>query len=221
MHSEKSMREYYAARAQEYDHIYAKPERQANLRSIENWIPTVLSGRRVIEVACGTGYWTQFFASRASYVVAIDAAAETLEIARKRVTADNIEFHIADAYALPDALGQFDAAFAGFWLSHIPRSRVKTFLVNLHARLYPGSSVLLLDNLYVEGSSHPIVEHDLEGNSYQSRGLLDGTSHRVLKNFPSEGDLLEMIDGLGEKPQYHKLDYYWTFQYEVLPIGAS
>ncbi|PIF90927.1 hypothetical protein CLU86_1824 [Acidovorax sp. 62] len=55
-----TMQDYYAARAKEYDQIYAKPTRQADLRQMEAWLPTVLAGRNVLEIACGTGYWTQF-----------------------------------------------------------------------------------------------------------------------------------------------------------------
>jgi len=50
------MQDYYAARATEYDKVYAKHERQADLRQIEQWLPSVLAGRSVLEVACGTGY---------------------------------------------------------------------------------------------------------------------------------------------------------------------
>ena len=54
--------DYYAARAPEYDLVYAKPERQSDLRAIEAWLPPVLGQGSVLEVACGTGYWTRCFA---------------------------------------------------------------------------------------------------------------------------------------------------------------
>ena len=49
------MKEYYAARAKEYDQIYAKPERQADLRLVEQWLPVRFEGARVLEIAAGTG----------------------------------------------------------------------------------------------------------------------------------------------------------------------
>ena len=58
------MQSYYAARAGEYDAVYEKPERQADLRQIEQWLPSALYGERLLEVACGTGYWTQFLGIR-------------------------------------------------------------------------------------------------------------------------------------------------------------
>ena len=44
------MQSYYALRANEYDRVYLKPERQADLRQIEQWLPSVLAGATVLEV---------------------------------------------------------------------------------------------------------------------------------------------------------------------------
>ena len=48
----------------------------------------------------------------------------------------------------------------------------------------------MLDNQYVLGSSTPISRTDAEGNTYQTRPLKDGSSHEVLKNFPTHAQLL-------------------------------
>jgi demethylmenaquinone methyltransferase/2-methoxy-6-polyprenyl-1,4-benzoquinol methylase len=213
MQPENLMRDYYAARAQEYDAVYAKPERQPDLRRIEAWLPKAFENRRVLEIACGTGYWTQFFAPVSECVVALDAAPETLEIAKARPKTKGVDFRLGDAYELPDHIGFFDAAFAGFWFSHIPLQRIRPFLEGLHKMLEPQSLVLFVDNLYVEGSSTPVAERDSDGNTYQLRKLKDGTSHRVLKNFPSKSDLERWINGIGTGSNYRAFDYYWAFSY--------
>lgn len=108
---------YYAARAAEYDRIYAKPERQADLAALRGWLPPQFAGKHVLEVACGTGYWTQFIAPVAADVLALDAAHETLAIAQRRTTGrgqGKLRFVVGDAYQLPLLAGQFNAAFAGF-----------------------------------------------------------------------------------------------------------
>lgn len=48
--------EYYRRRAAEYEKVYDKPERQADLRRLRAVVPAYFSQRRVLEVACGTGY---------------------------------------------------------------------------------------------------------------------------------------------------------------------
>ena len=207
------MHDYYAARAPEYDRIYARPERQDDLRAIEAWLPTVFAGRSLLEVACGTGYWTQFIAPVATRVLAIDAAPETLRIARSRVASGNVLFATGDAYALPAAASNFGAAFAGFWFSHIPKNRVAEFLAGLHRALAPGARVVFLDNRYVEGNSTPVSEPDGEGNTYQMRSLDDGSRYRLLKNFPTEGELRAALQGTARELRLHEWKYYWALEY--------
>jgi demethylmenaquinone methyltransferase/2-methoxy-6-polyprenyl-1,4-benzoquinol methylase len=213
--SPDEMQDYYAARAPEYDKIYLKPERQQDLRQIEAWLPPLFAGRSVLEVACGTGYWTQFIAPSASRVLALDAAPETMRIARSRVPQPNVEFAVGDAYALPHSEPKFQGGFAGFWFSHVPKSRTREFLHGFHAALEPGATVVLLDNLFVPGSSSPISDSDAEGNTYQVRRLSDGTTHRVLKNFPSESELRSVTDGLAVRVRYRTWRYYWALEYAV------
>ncbi|MEJ5999625.1 class I SAM-dependent methyltransferase [Paucibacter soli] len=218
----QQMHSYYAARAAEYDAVYLKPERQADLRAIEAWLPTRFGeGAAVLEVACGTGYWTQFIAPKASRMLALDAAPETLAIARNRLAGEQaVEFVVSDAYALPKRGGSvFDAAFAGFWFSHVPKGRRREFLAGLAEAVEPGARIVLIDNRFVEGSSTPLSEHDAEGNTYQLRTLNDGSRHRVLKNFPSRAELEGAIEGLGSSPVFTEWQYFWAFEY--LAAGPS
>jgi ubiquinone/menaquinone biosynthesis C-methylase UbiE len=202
--------DYYRHRAAEYEAIYAKRERQRDLAHLREAIPARLRGARVLEIACGTGYWTQLVAAVAAQVVATDLAEEPMQIARSKTYARDPVFSIADAYALPEALGRFDAALAVFWWSHVPRQRIGEFLASLHRRLEPGARVVLMDNLYVEGSSTAISEIDVHGNTYQLRRLGDGSEVRVLKNFPSEDELRSQLPG---RLSYEALEYYWLAQY--------
>jgi ubiquinone/menaquinone biosynthesis C-methylase UbiE len=211
----EALHEYYAARALEYDRIYQKPERQQDLRLIERWLPSVLAGRSTLEVACGTGYWTQFIASTVRELVAVDASAEVLAIARARVKSAASSFVHADAYRLPVASQRFEAAFAGFWFSHVPRAQVQEFLCGLHRALVPGAKVVLLDNRFVHGSSTPIAERDGEGNTYQVRALRDGSTYRVLKNFPSELELREAVGESTSEVRFHEWQYFWALEYVV------
>ena len=216
------LRAYYAARAAEYDRVYLKPERQADLRQIEAWLPAHFAGRRVLEVACGTGYWTRFIAPAAAEMLALDAAPETLDIARQRVPPERVSFSVGDAYALLDSIepgSRFDAAFAGFWWSHAPRERLREFLQGLHACLEPGARVVFLDNRFVPGSSTPVSEEDAQGDTWQQRRLEDGSTHRVLKNFPTEAALREAVAGLATDVHVTTWAHYWALDYAIQ--GAS
>ena len=210
------MKAYYAARAREYERMYAKPERQADLRRLETLIPAHFAGRSVLEIACGTGYWTQHIARTARSILATDLAQETLDVASSKDLPENkVRFAIADAFDLPADQGPFEGAYAGFWWSHMRDAECRAFLALLRRCLVPGAVVVLMDNLFVPGSSTPISRTDREGNTWQTRKLDDGSTHEVLKNFPTEGRLLDQIAEFGINGRYVLLAYYWLFSFEA------
>lgn len=206
---------YYAQRAAEYERIYFKPERQADLRAIEAWLPGCFAGRRVIELACGTGWWTQFAARDATQWLATDVNPEALAIARSKALPAGVQLSVADAYMLERIDCAFDAAFAGFWWSHVPLARLTSWLDALHAKLQLGARVVFIDNLYIDGSSSPIARTDDDGNRYQQRRLDDGSMHEVLKNFPTREQALAAISPLARNARWHQWTYYWSLSYEL------
>ncbi len=62
-----------------------------------------------------------------------------------------------------------------------------------HTKLLPGTFVVLVDNLYVAGSGHPITRVDADGNIYQQWRLANGTHYEVLKNFLAEAELCRLV----------------------------
>jgi ubiquinone/menaquinone biosynthesis C-methylase UbiE len=206
MSSESDLLAYYAARANEYEKVYAKPERQADLRDLHQRMPAYFIDRSVLEIACGTGYWTRLLAARARTITAIDASPEVLAVARTHQPAAHpATFVVADAFALDAVAGSFNAAFVGFWWSHVRQADLPRFLTGLHRRLQPGSLVVVLDNKYVEGSNSPITRTDAEGNTYQRRQLERGTTHEVLKNFPSPTAVQAAIEASGGTHPWNKV----------------
>jgi ubiquinone/menaquinone biosynthesis C-methylase UbiE len=202
---------YYARRAAEYEKIYAKPERQSDLARMRQDIPAPFAGRRVLEIACGTGYWTPLIAALGESIVALDYNEETLEIARsKAYPRKNVSFRQGDAYALPAFGSKFDGCYAGFWWSHVPVSRIGRFMTGLVKHLEPGAVLCFMDNRYVEGSSTPLSRKDADGNTYQTRRLADGSTHEVLKNFPTAQELEERLAPYASGFRFVEYDYYWV-----------
>ena len=201
---------YYARRAAEYERIYDKPERQHELEWLRHRVPELLRDRVVLEVACGTGYWTQFIARAARKVHACDINEAVLEIAREKpIPRDRVEFFRADAISLEGVPAGCDAAFAGFWWSHVRKSELAKFVANLSAKLAPGSLVTMLDNRFAEGSSTAMSRRDAEGNTYQMRSLANGEEHEVLKNFPTAAELADAMRPVAAEAHLESLKYYW------------
>ena len=215
--ADDNLRDYYARRAHEYERIYDKPERQADLASLRESIPSLLDGRDVLEIACGTGFWTQFVATRAASVLATDVNEEVLELARRKsYPRDNVAFELLDIYSEEDLTRRFDAGLAAFWWSHVPRQSYGRFIEHFHRRLQSGAIVVFLDNRYVQGSSTPLSRTDEHGNTYQTRTLDDGTSHEVLKNIPDESELAGALGNSARALEYVELDYFWYVSYWVI-----
>ena len=139
-----------------------------------------------------------------------------LELARQKTyPPDRVRFELADAYALAHVPGEFTAGFAAFWWSHVPRERQPAFLANLHARLGAGATAVFIDNRYVPGSSTPIARRDGAGNTYQQRRLADGTTHEVLKNFPTPAELAATLAPVAQDVSIREFTYYWGVYYRV------
>jgi len=210
------LEQYYSKRASEYEQIYEKPERQHELEWLRQRVPSLLRGKTVLEVACGTGYWTQYIARAAKKVYACDINEAVLEIAReKRIAPGRAEFFKADAISLEGAPAGCDAAFAGFWWSHVKKSELARFVENLARRLERGALVAILDNKYVEGSSTAISRRDAEGNTYQKRRLANGEQHEVLKNFPTADELREAVRPVAREAHLESLTYYWLLVFHL------
>jgi SAM-dependent methyltransferase len=210
------MQAYYARRAQEYERVYQKPERQADLRAMEAALPAYFAGHRVLEIACGTGWWTSHGARDAASWLATDLNPETMAVARSKPMPSTVHFATVDAYSLADLGGaRFDAVFAGFWWSHVPLARLPGWLDMLHERLPAGARVMMLDNLYVDGSSTPVSRYDADGNGYQLRRLDDGSTHEVLKNFPTREQAFAVLGARARAPQWTTHTHYWVLSYDL------
>lgn len=210
------MQDYYQQRAAYYERVYHKPERQADLRAMEAWIATPFAGRRVLEVACGTGWWTPHAARYARRWLATDVNASTMDIARTKAMPACVEFRTVDAFTFAE-LGDetFDAAFAGCWWSHLTWQQLPPWLASLHARLAPGARVVFLDNRFVPASSTPISRTDAAGNTYQDRTLDDGSVHEVVKNFPTPEQAFALLGPRARNPEWIPHEHYWILSYHL------
>ncbi len=155
--AEAALVPYYEARAGEYDDWYLRRGRyergaihdaawNAELDMAGRWLDALPIRGEIVELAAGTGWWSPLLASKGELSL-YDANAATLDRARDRLVAHGLRahIHVRDAWAEPDRA--VDAVFAGFWLSHIPRARLGSFLGLVHRWLKPGGRFAFIDSL--------------------------------------------------------------------------
>ena len=152
-----SQAEYYRRRAREYDET-AYGDLVAARARIARLVAEMEPTGTVLEIACGTGLWTEALARVAASVTAIDVAPEALAIASHRVRSTNVSFEVANIFSWQTA-ARFDVIFFAAWLSHVPESRFEPFWQLLRGLLDEGGRVLFIDE-HVEDRSK---EHYLPG----------------------------------------------------------
>ena len=204
------MEAYYRSRAPEYDRFYQNPHRQNDLVTLRAWLTDHVRGRTVLEIAAGTGYWTEVAASVCKSITATDVAGETLALAEKRQLGSNVEFVAADAYDLPPFPTRFDAGMAHFWWSHVERERQQAFLSAFMTCLEPDALVLMIDQIYVEGICPIVSRHDERGNRYELRTLQNGAVYEIVKNYPSDEELVASFVPFADDIRIVRLDHFWA-----------
>ncbi len=208
-----NMISYYGQRAGEYETIYTQPERRSDLQKLAGILQKIFKGKKLLEIACGTGYWTEKISWTADSIYASDINTSVLEIAAaKKYYPAKVEFRIADLYKIAHDKKE-QSLFAGFIWSHIKLQDLPAFIETVNALVEKGGTIVFVDNRYVEGSSLPISGIDEEGNSYQLRELEDGTIHKIVKNFPSPSFIKDTL-GNNSSVKITELEFYWILEYQ-------
>ncbi|MEN3284286.1 MAG: hypothetical protein V7607_5426 [Solirubrobacteraceae bacterium] len=165
--------DYYQRWADEYTawiEDYMRPVR-AELWDRLRKIPAIRG--KVLELACGSGYFTELLSQVASGgVVAFDGSTRMLELLSQRRLA-GVSKHLGDIFSwTPQPDDQFDCIFMAHWLSHVPPSHLAPFFAKLAQALRPGGSVIIVDVTeeerrfeisYRTERGIPIVERTLTG----------------------------------------------------------
>jgi SAM-dependent methyltransferase len=201
---------YYASSTQAADAALSRAERANDLARVRERLAQLVRGQTVLELACGTGYWTEVIAANADKVLATDVLDGMLERARtRRFPEGKVAFRRVDGLDLPDDLGAFSCVFIGFWWSHLKRDEQDALLALLRARFGHDVTLILLDDAYVEGSSTTIARTDAQGNTYEIVATPDGERFELPKNYPADSALRKRLGGDVREIRIERLTYYW------------
>jgi 2-polyprenyl-3-methyl-5-hydroxy-6-metoxy-1,4-benzoquinol methylase len=184
--------DYYRRRAGEYDET-AYGDVAAARQRIARLVADMRPSGTVLEIACGTGLWTEALAEWADRLTAIDAAPEAVAIARDRVRSAGVRFEVADVFSW-DPGTRFDVIFFSAWLSHVPASRFGQFWQLVRSLLATGGRVLFIDEHTDERGKEAYVAGR---DDVVERRLNDGSTFRVIKNFVDPRELESRLRRLG------------------------
>jgi SAM-dependent methyltransferase len=213
--------EYYRARAGEYYQRYLRQGRYDHGAELnERWFAQdreILDGLNafeprgsILELACGTGTWTGRLLPHARELVALDASPEVIAINRERFGCPKIRYVEADVFAWrPGA--QFDVAFFGFWLSHVPPEQFEAFWALIRKALKPEGRFFFVDSRYEPTST--AKDHRLPDRSATTltRRLNDGREFQIYKIFYDAKALQGRLADLGWDAEVSQTADYFLY----------
>jgi ubiquinone/menaquinone biosynthesis C-methylase UbiE len=182
------VREYYDARAREYDDWYLgtglfadrdRPGWHEELRQLQTTVAS-LRPTRTLDVACGTGFLTRHLQGD---VVGLDQSPRMLEEAARQ--APKATFIQGDALSLPVANDSFGRVFTGHFYGHLEEADRLRFLAEARR---------VAQELVVVDSSRAATDMDEE---MSERILNDGTRWEVYKRWFTGTGLAQEL-GRGE-----------------------
>src|SRR5215213_7026541 len=207
--------DYYRERAAEYDQWWLRQGRYdrgpaqkaqwfAEASDVRAALVAFRPEGRILELACGTGIWTEQLLPFATELTAVDGSREMLAINAARLGSPVVRYIEADLFCWrPAAEERYDTIFFGFWLSHVPPERFAQFWNVVASWLAPRGRVFFADSRYQETST--AVDHILPERSATvlQRRLNDGREFRVYKIFYERHELTRHLTELG-----------WSFEIE-------
>ncbi|MBN1591869.1 MAG: class I SAM-dependent methyltransferase [Candidatus Coatesbacteria bacterium] len=193
---------YYDARAEEYDQFYTgegsfediKSEIMADHKAISAMIESFALGS-LLDVACGTSYYSQTYSKGASSVTGVDISRRMLSESRKRHLALGVKSSLirADSFMLPLAAGKFDRCFIGFLLSHLSDEDIVALIKAISPLMKADGKIAIVDSAWTEMRSR----QSRKRSSYQTRTLDDGREFSVFKRYFTLDELNSLMKCAG------------------------
>lgn len=213
--------DYYRARAGEYDQWFLRQGRYDHGPQLNQlWFDEVAQVQlalnefnpsgHVLELACGTGLWTERLLATAERITAVDASAEVLAINRARVQSERVRYVQTNIFnwSPPE---QYDGVFFSFWLSHVPADKFSGFWAQVGRALKPGGRAFFIDSRY--DSTSTAKDHRLAGQQATTvtRRLNDGRAYRIVKIFYQPDALSTQLAELGWQPTISQTPHYFIY----------
>ncbi|MCK5125963.1 MAG: class I SAM-dependent methyltransferase [candidate division Zixibacteria bacterium] len=204
--------EYYKKRAMEYDKIYFRddPVRQGELTYLYNLSKRILNDRNVLDIACGTGFWTRILSETASSIIGVDINEATLEVARNKKYDCPTDYRTGDVLSLNNLPENLDGLLATFVISHVKREDLASLREKIKKTLKPGCPAFFCDNNLICELKPELIPDPKSVNTYKVRELENGDEYTILKNYFEPDELREIFSSWGKINDFYFEKYYWA-----------
>lgn len=210
---DNNLEKYYNSRAPEYEQIYFRdmPARRQEIEDEARFLKELCDDKDVLDIACGTGYWTERISETANSIVACDISAEMIAQAQQKQYHCPISFVRSNLNQLPFAQESYDIVILGFWFSHHPRQDYDNLFRNISLPLKPGCPIWMIENNPpAEGSVNNSHHVDSFGNNYKKRFLDNREEFVILKNYFQKDELNNIFAPHFKIERLVYKEFYWS-----------
>lgn len=213
--------DYYGARAPEYDQWWLRQGRYDrgstenqqwfnDSAALESALEQFKPRGRILELACGTGLWSQRLLPLASSLTLVDGSRQMLDLAARRLRPAGVQCIQANLFDWKPE-GKFDTVFFSFWLSHVPPQRFTEFWHLVANCLAPGGRVFFIDSQHEHTST--ARDHQLPDREeiQLKRRLNDGREFQIYKIFYRPDELQHRLRNMGWRIQVELTDRYFIY----------
>jgi|SRR5581483_5069996 len=135
-------RDFWSAVARKYDTVVDRQIGPATRSLVRDRVAREGPLGALAEFGCGTGYFTQALAARATNVVATDLSPGMLTLAEERTGAANVKFQLEDCQRTSFTAGTFDTAFLCLVIHFTEPART---LAEMYRILKPGGMLIVVN----------------------------------------------------------------------------
>lgn len=187
----QSMLRYYDERASEYEEAYVLGTGTASIPDpkVFQAEAALLAGiverfayGRLIDLACGTGYWLPHYAERCSSITLFDQSERMLNECKRKIAAlgisDRCSLVCGDFFDHQFDRSSYDCALIGFLLSHLTEPQERVVFDTLESMLDTSGRFLIFDSAWSTERARFNAKAER-----QTRRLNDGSCFEVYKRY--------------------------------------
>ena len=191
------MLRYYDERAAEYEDAYVRGTGTASIPDPDVFRREALlltgiverfARGRMLDLACGTGFWQSYYAQGCSTITLFDQSAKMLDECRAKSAALGVSERCTiiqgDVFDYAFSRGSFDSALIGFLLSHVTEDEERIVFEKLRDALDESGRFLILESAWSPERAR--FNSKIER---QQRQLNDGTRFEIYKRYIDRSDI--------------------------------
>jgi hypothetical protein len=111
---------------------------------------------------------------------------------------------------IPDAAAGYGAVVAEFCWSRLKREEQDGFLARLRKAAGKDALLVLLDDVYVEGTSNPVARTDAHGTTYEVVTTDEGQRVERPKSYPTDSALRKRLANAAKEIRIARWEYFWV-----------